>query len=69
MPMLLDAAFILLLAFHPETGVQEGGTSTEVRSDDLDTTVAYAMLVQSLLEVLGFTVAYVMDGAVASGAA
>jgi len=49
MPVLFDTTFILLLAFHPKAGVEQGCTGAEVRRDDLDPTVADAMLVQSLL--------------------
>jgi hypothetical protein len=69
MPMLLDASFVCLLAIHPEARVEQRTTCAEVRCDDLDPRVADPVLMQSLLEVLGFAVANVVDGTVPSGGA
>jgi hypothetical protein len=69
MPVLLDTTFVGLLAFHPEAGQQQRTSGAEVRCDDLDTGVTNPVLAQPLLQMLRFTVAHVVGGAVSAGGA
>jgi len=65
--MLLDTTFVCFLTLHPETGVEQLAPGAKVGCYDLDTGVTDPVLVQSFLQVLGFCVPNVVDGAVSSG--